>query len=45
MLPVDVYVPGCPPTPDSLMYGLLRLQEQVAHFQQTGTRPAPAEPA
>jgi hypothetical protein len=27
------------------MYGLLKLQEQVAHFQQTGKRPAPAEPA
>jgi len=27
------------------MYGLLRLQEQVAQFQKTGTRPAPAEPA
>jgi hypothetical protein len=27
------------------MYGLLRLQEQVAHFQKTGTRPASAEPA
>jgi hypothetical protein len=24
------------------MYGLLKLQEKVAEFQQTGTRPAPA---
>jgi NADH:ubiquinone oxidoreductase subunit B-like Fe-S oxidoreductase len=45
VVPVDVYVPGCPPTPDSLMYGLLKLQDQVAHFQKTGTRPASAEPA
>src|SRR5678815_2361044 len=44
VVPVDVYVPGCPPTPDSLMYGLLTLQEQVAHFLNTGTRPTPAEP-
>ena len=44
IVPVDVYVPGCPPTPDSLMYGLLKLQEQVAHFQKTGARPA-FEPA
>jgi len=35
VVPVDVYVPGCPPTPDSLMYGLLKLQEQVAEFQKT----------
>jgi len=42
---VDVYVPGCPPTPDSLMYGLLKLQEQVAQFQKTGERvPAAVEP-
>ena len=45
VVPVDVYVPGCPPTPDSLMYGLLKLQEQVAHFQTTGERLAPAAEA
>jgi NADH-quinone oxidoreductase B subunit len=43
VVPVDVYVPGCPPTPDSLMYGLLKLQEQVADFQKTGARPTPTE--
>ena len=40
VVPVDVYVPGCPPTPESLMFGILKLQEQVAVFQKTGTRPA-----
>jgi NADH-quinone oxidoreductase subunit B len=41
VVPVDVYVPGCPPTPDSLMFGLLKLQEQVSEFQKTGKRAAP----
>jgi NADH-quinone oxidoreductase subunit B len=39
-----VYVPGCPPTPDSLMYGLLKLQTQVEEFQKTGKRAAPSDP-
>jgi NADH-quinone oxidoreductase subunit B len=29
VVPVDIYVPGCPPSPDALMYAIIKLQDKI----------------
>jgi NADH-quinone oxidoreductase subunit B len=37
-MPIDIHVPGCPPRPEALMHGILRLRKKIQEAPDLGWR-------